>query len=98
MTDEHHPPALNAYKGIQGGLTHFEFNPDDYRHHLEGTDLTLEQQDELLRVLFDIMRQFVDWGFNLHPVQAAQGGVKPAIDVVSVIERLAEEPAHEEQR
>lgn len=90
MEQENRESAMRAEMGIQGGLSQLNFNPDDYRHHLDDTDLTPEQQDELLFVLFDIMRQFVDWGFNLHPVQAAQRESTPSIDMAALIEHWAE--------
>lgn len=96
MTEEHQPPALDAHEGMQGGFSHFEFNPDEYRHHLDGLNLSAEQQEELLLILFDILRQFVDWGFNIHPVQSALNDGEPSIDVVGLLEHLATTPDQEE--
>ena len=96
MTEEHHQPALGAHDSIKGGFSHLQFKPDDYRYHLEGLELSPQQQDELLHIVFDIMRQFVDWGFNLHPVQTAQSDGKCSIDVVALIEHWAEASREEE--
>lgn len=96
MEQEGHEPAMDAQNGVQGGLSHFDFNPDNYRHHLDGSNLTPEQQDELLHILHDIMRQFVDWGYNLHPVQAAQSDGKPCFDVVALVEHWAAGAEQEE--
>ena len=45
-----------------------EFDPDKYRHNLEEFDLTQEEQDELLRILFTIMAAFVDLGFGVDSI------------------------------
>lgn len=38
--------------------------PDRYRHYLDTFDLTRQQEDELMRVLWDIASRFVEWGFG----------------------------------
>lgn len=40
-----------------------DFDPDRYRAHLAELTLTEEQETELLRILFSIMRTFVEIGF-----------------------------------
>ena len=50
---------------------HFDFKT--YTHHLTELDLTEQQQRDLLEALFQIMKGFVDLGFNMHPVQQACG-------------------------
>jgi hypothetical protein len=42
-----------------------EFDPGKYRAELEGFDLTREQEDELLKVLWSIMYSFVQLGFDV---------------------------------
>lgn len=46
-----------------------EFDPNDYRHHLEDHDLTPAQEEELLRSLWIIIRIFIDMGFGGDPIQ-----------------------------
>lgn len=43
-----------------------QFNPADYMQYLDGMDITDEQAEEMLRTLWDMMVQFVDFGFNLN--------------------------------
>ena len=44
-------------------------DPDEYREDLDDFDLTRDQQDEMLAVLWNIMRTFVEIGFGLDSVQ-----------------------------
>lgn len=46
-----------------------EFEPDNYRHHLDEFDLTQEQQNELLSSLWTIMSTLVDIGWGVDTVQ-----------------------------
>ena len=53
----------NASKGSK--LT-VQFDPADYMQYLDGMDVTDEQAEEMLMTLWDMMVQFVDFGFNLN--------------------------------
>jgi hypothetical protein len=44
MTDEHHPPALDAHDGIQGGFSVPAFDPAEYDEFFEGDDMTDDQK------------------------------------------------------
>ena len=66
------------------------FDPEKYRHHIENFNLTYEQQTELLHIVADIMRQFIDLGFNIHPIQCAQQSNQNSVDVVGLLEHLLE--------
>lgn len=44
------------------GLTSPTLNPDDYREDLAGYDLSQEEQDELLGILWNIVCTMVDIG------------------------------------
>jgi len=43
-----------------------------YQHYLDNADLTDAQKTELLQTLWGIICEFVQMGFNVHPVQQAQ--------------------------
>jgi len=43
-----------------------QFDYTDYVQYLDGMDVTDEQAKEMLRSLWDMMVQFVDFGFNLN--------------------------------
>lgn len=43
-----------------------------YVHHLDGLDLTPDQQAELLQELSNIAWSFIALGFNVHPVQQTE--------------------------
>lgn len=45
-------------------------DPDRYREDIADLGLTTEQENEVLRVLFDIMRTFAEIGYGIDPVQA----------------------------
>lgn len=49
-----------------------EFDVDEFRHHVEELELSEEQERELLTALWNIIVQFVDLGFGVHPVQRAR--------------------------
>ena len=76
-------PQLNSISPVP-------FDPDKYRHFIDDYDLTYEQKNELLRIIAEIMRQFIDLGFNIHPIQCAQGTNKNTVDVVELLQLLWE--------
>lgn len=43
-------------------------NPDKYRHALAEHNLTTEQEDELLFILWDIMRMFAELGHGVNSI------------------------------
>ena len=45
-----------------------DLNLDDYRQDLATFNLTAEQQDALLKTLWAIMMQFVEWGWGVHNI------------------------------
>jgi hypothetical protein len=51
------------------------FNPDDYRDELKDLDLTDEQAQELLSVLWNIMAAMVDMGWGLDATQLVLGQI-----------------------
>ena len=68
----HDRPARDAPPDGRDGVTPpapLKLDPDKYRAHLEEFDLSEEQESELLAVLWDIMRSFVEIGFGLDSVQ-----------------------------
>ena len=50
-------------------LAPLKLNPDEYREELAEFDMTKEQQDELLQVLWDIISTFVNIGWGVDTVQ-----------------------------
>ncbi|WP_421993932.1 hypothetical protein [Roseococcus sp.] len=54
--------ARNTPAPVPGAL---EFNPDNYRAELSEFDMDDAQKDELLRVIFEIMRSFVEMGIDV---------------------------------
>lgn len=46
-----------------------EFEPDDYRHHVQEFGLTQAQEDELLETLWHIMSTMVDIGWGVDNIQ-----------------------------
>jgi hypothetical protein len=72
MTDEHHPPALDAHDSIQGGFSVPAFDPAEYAEFFEDDDdLTDEQKHELLEIIWNIVVIFVDLGFGIEATQQA---------------------------
>ena len=68
MNQENHPPSLYGESDSLKGQSHFEFNPDEYRHYLEGEGLSPEQEEELLSILWTIIVQFAQMGFGIDPI------------------------------
>lgn len=64
------PPSA----GQEEGITPLRLDPDEYREDLDAFDLTEAQQNELLEVLWNIMRTFVELGFGLDSVQMFSTG------------------------
>ncbi len=46
--------------------------PKDYRHLIDDPDLTDEQKDELILMVWDLMAQLVDMVYEDHPLQVCQ--------------------------
>lgn len=66
MNDSHVTASGNASRSSAP-----EFNADDYRDCLDGLDLTKEEQDEILGVLWGMMLQIADICFGMDSVQQA---------------------------
>ena len=63
-------PACSAYADQdERGMKPLTLDPDEYREYLEGFDLDEARKNELLAVLWNIMRTFVEIGFGLDSVQ-----------------------------
>lgn len=45
------------------------FDPDHYRHHLDGMDISEEEAQQLMAALWHIMQTFVDIGWGVDAVQ-----------------------------
>lgn len=46
-----------------------EFDVEKYNAYVAEMNLTKEEEEQLLKALWDIMMAFVDMGFGIHPVQ-----------------------------
>lgn len=49
---------------------------DEYRHHLDDTDMTEEQKTEFLEAVWFLVGEFVSVEFGTHPVQQAMASRK----------------------
>lgn len=45
-----------------------KLNPDDYRSDIASLNLTHEQENELLKSLWEIMRMFVELGYGVNSI------------------------------
>ncbi len=61
-----------------------------YEHHLENSDLTEDQKREFLDTLWNIIVNFVDLGFGVHPLQHVTG----SCDEVSACEQTVIPPKY----
>ncbi|WP_370335306.1 hypothetical protein [Parvularcula marina] len=57
----------------QANRSEITFDFERYAEHLADLDLTDDQAREMLAIMWDIMVQFVDLGFGVHPVQQSCG-------------------------
>jgi hypothetical protein len=64
-------PLLPSRAEIEGrsGAPALSFDAEAYRHFLADCDWTDEQKDEFTEALWQIVLNFVDLGFGLHPAQ-----------------------------
>ena len=81
-------PAEATHEAMQSPT----LNPEGYREYLEDFDLDEAEQNELLIVLWNIMRSFVEMGFGLNSVQMllpaiAENSGKSVSDSVKQISR-----------
>ena len=45
--------------------SHMTLNPDEFRHHLEDLNISVEEENELLQSLWHIMSMMVDLGWGV---------------------------------
>ncbi len=83
----HEVPAATASAGVVSGL-------DRYLGHIAHLDLPLEVKINLIRVLHEMMRSFVDRAFGEDPVQLAviQADIKNNIDASPKADMLNSSP------
>lgn len=62
-----HQTQHTTQKG--SGLPPLQFDPDDYRAELKELNLTREQEDEFLVLLWNLISHFVDIGFGIEATQ-----------------------------
>ena len=64
-----HDETIINTSTAKNSVASLEFEPNDYRHHLDDFDLSEDQQNELLASLWYIMSTLVDIGWNVDTVQ-----------------------------
>ncbi|MEO0428057.1 MAG: hypothetical protein AAF160_11520 [Pseudomonadota bacterium] len=84
--------AGGAASGGAGGARRkvLEVDLDQFQHRLDSAEMTEEQRAEYLQLTWSIVLQFVDLGYQLHPVQQSCGqlgqtepdGVPSVLDAV----------------
>ncbi len=62
-------------KAEERGSAPLALDPDKYRRYLDDFELSEEQQNELLAVLWNICRTFVEIGFGVDSVQTIFSGI-----------------------
>jgi len=50
-----------------------QFDAKEFAHFLDDSDLTEEQKLEYIQTVWQIVLQFIDMGFGIHPIQQACG-------------------------
>lgn len=55
-----------------------QFDAREFAHFLAESDLTEDEKLEYIRTIWNIVMQFVDLGFGIHPVQQACGQISEA--------------------
>lgn len=69
---ERDPTPGKASAATPGKLT-IQFDAREFAHFLDDSDLTEEQKLEYIQTIWQIVLQFIDLGFGIHPVQQACG-------------------------
>ncbi|MEM8761142.1 MAG: hypothetical protein AAGE83_12615 [Pseudomonadota bacterium] len=84
--------AGGAADGVAGGARRkvLEVDLDQFQHRLDSAGMTEARRSEYLQLVWSIVLQFVDLGYQLHPVQQScgqlgqtePGGVPSVLDAV----------------
>ncbi|MEM7500219.1 MAG: hypothetical protein AAF371_19825 [Pseudomonadota bacterium] len=88
--------AGGAASSVAGGARRkvLEVDLDQFQHRLDSAEMTDAQKAEYLQLVWSIVLQFVDLGYQLHPVQQSCGqlgqtgpdGVPSVLDAVECSE------------
>lgn len=89
-THERGPPPEK-----QHGLA-IQFDAQEFAHFLDESDLTHEQKLEYIRTVWQIVLQFIDMGFGIHPLQQACGSFDEAAVLCGVADSDALKSPHPE--
>lgn len=71
MTRETRPTTNETGAPVSDPLSG-EFDPAEFVHFLEETDWSDDEKAEYVRLVWNVMCQFVALGFDVHPIQQAR--------------------------
>lgn len=87
---------MDEYKGIEEGQNYktLTLDVDYYQSFLDDADIPDDKKQELIETLWNIVVQFVDLGFGIHPLQQADNST--ADQLHPTITKMIEEAVNEE--
>ena len=87
---------MDEYKGIEKGQNYktLTLDVDYYQSFLDDADIPDDKKQELIETLWNIVVQFVDLGFGIHPLQQADNS--PEGQLHPTITRMIAEAVNEE--
>lgn len=91
MTKEPSSPDVKSVDHIH--IPPLIFDANEYLKYIEDYDLSKAEQQELLETLWNIIIQFVDLGFGIHPIQQAceqteTNASKPKLNILDALYSL----------
>lgn len=66
-------PTPDEVSAPSPGKLTIQFDAREFAHFLEESDLTEDQKLEYIQTIWQIVLQFIDMGFGIHPIQQACG-------------------------
>ena len=89
---------MDEYKGIEEGQNYktLTLDVDYYQSFLDDADIPDDKKQELIETLWNIVVQFVDLGFGIHPLQQADNSAEDRLH--PTITKMIEEAVREESQ
>jgi len=69
------------------------FDIEEFQHHLDGSNLTDAEKEELLKTLWEIICEFVFLGFGVHPVDHLREDLRrKTLKIAEMTDQKASDP------
>ena len=69
------------------------FDVEEFQHHLDGSNLTDAEKEELLKTLWEMICEFVFLGFGVHPVDHLREDLRrKTLKITEMTDQTAHDP------